>query len=76
MMSLVIPIFVRGGEEGFNEFLGVLKKRESPDFRSQRLASLHYMFDVPGGDRGDNLQSFIQAGSALRSIPLPFYLPF
>ena len=40
-MSLVIPIFVRGVEEGggFMEFPevgggGVVKKRESPDFRS------------------------------------------
>ena len=43
-MSLVIPIFVRGVEEGggFMEFLevgggGVVKKRESPDFRSPEV---------------------------------------
>ena len=41
-MSLVIPIFVRGVEEGggFKEFPeggGVVKKRESPDFRSPEV---------------------------------------
>ena len=42
-MSLVISIFVGGGEmgggggAGFIEFLGVVKKRESPDFRSPEV---------------------------------------
>ena len=42
-MSLVIPIFVRGVEKvgGFMEFPevggGVVKKRESPDFRSPEV---------------------------------------
>ena len=41
-MSLVMPIFVRGGEgSGSLNFRGVAKKRESPDFRSPEvMASL------------------------------------
>ena len=48
-MSLVIPIFVRGVEEGggFMEFPevgggGVVKKRESPDFRSPEVGISDY----------------------------------
>ena len=39
-MSLLIPIFVRGGEGGgglLNFRGGVVKKRESPDFRSPEV---------------------------------------
>ena len=41
-MSLLIPIFVGGGEGGggllnFREGGGVVKKRESPDFRSPEV---------------------------------------
>ena len=41
-MSLLIPIFVRGGEGGggllnFRGGGGVVKKRESPDFRSPEV---------------------------------------
>ena len=41
-MSLLIPIFVGGGEEGggllnFRGGAGVVKKRESPDFRSSEV---------------------------------------
>ena len=49
-MSLVIPIFVGGGEGGgglFNFWRGLVKKRESPVLVLQSLASLQlYLITV------------------------------
>ena len=50
-MSLLIPIFVRGGEGGggllnFRGGGGVVKKRESPDFRSPDVGISVYASNI------------------------------